>query len=174
MNTTNPYAPPQAAVQDVGEPGSQVLAGRGTRLGTAILDGLIFVFMVYVPLMLGVMMSGRPLFTNARFNSAAIGNGPSLLLPVLGLIAYAWLSIMFVSRNGQSIGKKIVGIKVVRRDGTPASLARIFWLRNVLNTAIGSIPLVGAVYWLVDALVIFGEPRQCVHDKIADTIVINA
>jgi uncharacterized RDD family membrane protein YckC len=175
MNTTNPYAPPQAAVQDVGEPGSsQVLAGRGTRLGTAILDGLIFAAMVYAPLMLSVMAGGHPLFTNAHFNSSTLGNGPSLLLPVVGLIAYAWLSILFVSRNGQSIGKKIVGIKVVRSDGTAASLARIFWVRNVLNIAIGAIPLLGSVYWLVDALLIFGAPRQCLHDKIADTIVINA
>jgi hypothetical protein len=33
---------------------------------------------------------------------------------------------------------------------------------------------VGAVYWLVDSLLIFGQPRQCMHDKIADTIVIYA
>jgi hypothetical protein len=27
---------------------------------------------------------------------------------------------------------------------------------------------------LVDALMIFGEPRRCIHDKLADTIVIKA
>ena len=96
------------------------------------------------------------------------------LLPVAGLLALAWLNYLYVSRNGQSIAKKIVGIKLVRADGAPVSVARVFWLRNVLNTAIAMIPLVGAVYWLVDALLIFGERRQCMHDKIADTIVINA
>ena len=72
--------------------------------------------------------------------------------------------------NGQSIGKKLLGIKVVRTDGSPASLGRLIWLRNVVNGLIGIIPL----YGIIDALFIFGESRQCLHDKIADTIVIKA
>ena len=46
----------------------------------------------------------------------------------------------------------------------------IFWLRNVVNGLLGIIPL----YGIIDALFIFGESRQCLHDKIADTIVIKA
>lgn len=173
MNTTNPYAPPQAAVQDVTDSGDLVLAGRGARLGATILDGLIVVAVMYLPLILVVKASGQAVFVNARINIAGFSN-VLLLLPVAGLLAIAWLNYLYVSRNGQSIAKKIVGIKLVRADGSPVSVARVFWLRNVLNGAIGLIPLVGTVYWLVDALLIFGERRQCVHDKIADTIVINA
>jgi len=173
MNTTNPYAPPQAAVQDVTDSGKQVLAGRGARLGATILDALIVMLVMYVPLIVAVKLSGQALFVNARFNSAGIGN-LAPLLPVAGLLAVGWLNYLYVSRNGQSIAKKLVGIKLVRADGSPVSVARVFWLRNVLNGVIACIPWVGAVYWLVDALLIFGEPRQCVHDKIADTIVINA
>jgi uncharacterized RDD family membrane protein YckC len=173
MNTTNPYAPPQAAVQDVAEPGQHALAGRGTRLGAAIVDGLILVVMVYVPLVISIRMSGHPLLVNAHFNYAALINS-AILLPIVGLIAFAWLNVLFVSRNGQSIAKKLMGIKVVRSDGSKASLGRIFWLRNVVNIVIGIIPLLGSLYGLVDSLLIFGEPRQCAHDKIADTIVIDA
>jgi len=154
MNTTNPYAPPQAAVQDVADSDSQ-LAGRGTRLLTMILDSIILVAMVYLPMMIGTAVS------------RAI---PFDLLVVAGLVGWIWLTVMFVSRNGQSIGKKITGIKVVRSDGSRASLGRIIVLRNVLNSLLGIIPL----YGFVDALLIFGESHQCVHDKIADTIVIKA
>jgi uncharacterized RDD family membrane protein YckC len=155
MNTTNPYAPPQAAVQDVVDSDSQQLAGRGTRLLTMILDSIILVAMVYLPLMIGTAVS------------RAI---PFDLLVVAGLVGWIWLTVMFVSRNGQSIGKKITGIKVVRSDGSRASLGRIIVLRNVLNSLLGIIPL----YGFVDALLIFGDSHQCVHDKIADTIVIKA
>jgi len=173
MNTTNPYAPPQAAVQDVIDPEQHELAGRGTRLGAAIVDGLVLVVMVYVPLIVGIKMSGHPLLVNAHFNYPALINS-MILLPLAGLIAFAWLNILFVSRNGQSIAKKLMGIKVVRSDGSKASLGRIFWLRNAINIVIGVIPVLGSVYGLVDALLIFGQPRQCVHDKFADTIVVNA
>jgi uncharacterized RDD family membrane protein YckC len=97
-------------------------------------------------------------------------HGAGIWLPVVGVIAWGWLTILFVSRNGQSIAKKMLGIKVVRSDGSPASLGRIFWLRNVVNTVLAFVPF----YGVVDALLIFGEARQCVHDKIADTIVIKA
>ena len=112
---------------------------------------------------------GPLLLANGHFNPMAL-YGAGSLLGLIGLIAWIWLTILFVSRNGQSIAKKMLGIKVVRRDGSPASLGRIFWLRNVVNTVLAFVPF----YGLVDALLIFGEARQCVHDKIADTIVIKA
>jgi len=169
MNTTNPYAPPQAAVQDVAGSDSSEPAGRGTRLVAFILDGLIASVLIYVPLGIGVAMNGHPMIVNAHFNFAAIV-GRGSWLPLLGLVAWAWMTIVFVARNGQSIAKKMMGIKVVRSDGSKASLGRIFWLRNVVNGVLGFVPL----YGIVDLLLIFGEARQCVHDKIADTIVIKA
>ena len=72
--------------------------------------------------------------------------------------------------NGQSIGKKACGIKVTRRDGSPVSLSRLVWLRNVLNGLIALVPF----YGIIDALFIFSEARRCLHDHIADTIVVKA
>jgi uncharacterized RDD family membrane protein YckC len=175
MNTTNPYAPPQAAVHDIADPGAtSEPAGRGTRLVAAILDGIIFVAMVYIPMGIGVAMNGRPLLIThgpqpPHFNALAL-HGGGTVLPLVGFVVWCWLTILFVARNGQSIGKKLLGIKVVRTDGSKASLARIFFLRNVVNTILTFVPL----YGFVDLLLIFGEARQCVHDKIADTLVIKA
>jgi uncharacterized RDD family membrane protein YckC len=168
MNTANPYAPPQATVQDVADSGATP-AGRGTRLVGVILDSIIFTAMVYIPMVIGMRFNGPLLLATGHFNPMAL-YGAGSLLGLIGLIAWCWLTILFVSRNGQSIAKKMLGIKVVRSDGSPASLGRIFLLRNVVNTVLAFVPF----YGLVDALLIFGDARQCVHDKIADTIVIKA
>ncbi len=171
MNTTNPYAPPQATVKDVADPDSlNEPAGRGTRLGAAILDGFIFAAAVYVPLGIGIGLNGRPLVLSPGHLNPAAFFGRGTFLPLLGLIAWSWVTIVFVIRNGQSIAKKLLGIKVVRKDGSPASFARIFLLRNCVNTILAFLPF----YGLVDILLIFGDARQCVHHKIADTIVIKA
>jgi uncharacterized RDD family membrane protein YckC len=163
MDESNPYAPPQAAVHDVADPEAWVEpAERGTRLAAAILDGLIVMAVMIVPFGLGLGLG------------AAIGNDVGGIIGGLGMLAgfvvWAVYTFRFVSENGQSIAKRMLGIKVVRTDGSPASVGRIFWLRNVVNGLIGIVPL----YGLVDVLFIFSESRQCLHDKIADTAVVKA
>jgi uncharacterized RDD family membrane protein YckC len=168
----NPYAPPRAAVEDVRDPRATVApADRGTRLGATMLDGVIFAGMVYLPLILMAIMGPAAARASGEGSGAA---GPVLavggLIAIGGFVAWCWFTIKYVKENGQSIAKRLLGIKVVRSDGTSISLGRIFWMRNFLNGLISMIPL----YGLVDALFIFGESRQCLHDKLADTIVVKA
>jgi uncharacterized RDD family membrane protein YckC len=167
---TNPYAPPQAAVLDIPDPRSMnAPADRGTRLGAALLDGIIFGVMVYLPAVVAAVVGGVAgrVSGDSSFGPVMLAG---VLLAVVGFGVWCWLTIMYVTRNGQSIGKKLVGIKVVRADGSPISLGRIFWLRNIVNGVISIIPF----YGLIDLLFIFSESRQCLHDKIADTIVVKA
>jgi uncharacterized RDD family membrane protein YckC len=177
MNTPNAYAPPKANVADVTPDNEMVLAGRLKRLGAAILDGIIFGVLVYTPLVfsggfgeaLGSMAQTRsPLALLSLFAS------PAGIVSIVLLVVWSVITFRLVAANGQTIAKKWLGIKVVRSDGSRATVARIFWLRNVVNTIISVIPLIGSFYGLIDALFIFGERKQCVHDKIADTVVINA
>jgi uncharacterized RDD family membrane protein YckC len=166
----NPYAPPKATVEDVvvAGPGGE-LAERSTRLWATVLDGLIFAAAVYLPAGGGAVMHAHghmPQFSDFLNLGAAAG----LVLGIIWLV----VTIRLVKANGQTIAKRALDIKVVRADGSPVSLARIFWLRNAINLFAGMIPYVGSIYGLIDALMIFGEPRQCLHDKIADTIVVKA
>ena len=56
-------------------------------------------------------------------------------------------------------------------DGSPVSLGRLFFLRNLAPTLLSS--LCNGLFGLVDALFIFGEQQRCVHDHFADTKVIR-
>jgi uncharacterized RDD family membrane protein YckC len=172
FSMTNPYAPPQATVLDISDPHATTSpADRGTRLGAAILDGIIFAVMVYLPMgIAAAFMGGLAAGTadsEASFGAILIG---SVGIALVGFIVWCWLTIKYVKQNGQSIAKKLLAIKVVRTDGSPITLGRLFWLRNVVNGLISIIPF----YGIIDLVFIFSESRQCLHDKIADTIVVKA
>jgi uncharacterized RDD family membrane protein YckC len=158
----NPYAPPRARVRDVAAPKAElILAERSARLGAAIVDGLIFAAMVYLPLIIGMVLSSEP---DGMF--MIIG----LVLTLVGFIAWFYLTLKQMSATGQSLAKKYFNIKIVVSDGSQASLGRLIWRRNILNALLGIIPL----YGIVEILFIFGESRQCLHDKLADTLVVEA
>src|ERR1051325_7077384 len=164
---TNPYAPPSATVHDVADPAATLVpAGRGARLGAVILDSVIGGLLVYPPILVGLVAA--PAAGDQSGVPAAVVVG--LLGTLVGFAVWVYFTVVYVHANGQTIAKKWLKIKVVRSDGSRASLGRIFWLRNVVNGLLSIIPL----YGIIDSLFIFGESRQCLHDKIADTIVINA
>ena len=165
MTTPNPYAPPTAEVQDIYDPtGALELADRGTRLAAAIVDGCIFFGMCYLPILAMVAVG------SAAGQDSDVLVAIGFMAGMAGFGVWCWLTIPRVMANGQSIAKKMLGIKVVRTDGSPASFGRIFWLRNVVNGAMAILPL----YQFIDWLFIFGESRQCLHDKLADTMVVKA
>lgn len=173
QDQVNPYAPPKAEVSDnIAEEGAAA-ASRGSRLGAAVLDVLVG-FFVYLPMLWSMMSSNLQAFATDPYGALANLSPAAIGASLVMSVAWIVITIMLVSRNGQTIGKKLVGIKVVRSDGSKASLGRIFWLRNVVNALPSAIPVVGSLYSFVDALFIFGEKRQCLHDKIADTLVVVA
>jgi uncharacterized RDD family membrane protein YckC len=164
---TNPYAPPEAAVSDVSDRTAPLApADRVARLGAVILDGFVVMVVIYVPLVIGLTALGMSQGEDP-FPAFAIG---FFLAGAAGFCGWLYFTVAYVRANGQTIGKKWLDIKVVRSDGSPASLGRIFWLRNLVNVVLSIIPL----YGIIDSLFIFSESRQCIHDKIADTIVVNA
>jgi uncharacterized RDD family membrane protein YckC len=177
MNTPNAYAPPKANVADVSPGDANTLASRLARLGAAILDGFIVAVLIYTPIIVGGGMGsalGEMMRTSSVMAFWALFVSRAGLVSLLLFIGWAVITFRFVAANGQTIAKKLVGIKVVRSDGSRATVARIFWLRNVVNSLISMIPLLGGLYALIDMLFIFTERRQCLHDKIADTIVVDA
>ena len=178
VTPANNYAPPKSEVADV-VPGDDIKASRGSRLGAAIIDSLIiFIPMIpayahAMPLIAAAAGPGAP--RNAFAVWAVIaGTGGWFYLGLLWMVIMLIINGMLAYKNGQTIAKKWLGIKDVRTDGSRVSFARIFWLRNVVNICISFIPLIGSFYGLIDGLFIFGPAKRCVHDYIADTIVVRA
>lgn len=159
-------------------PGS--LAERGSRLLAASIDELILLA-ISLPMVIGALPAMTALVADA-INGGSLGShelaramigGPGTTLTVVALSAWCVITTWLVATRGQSIGKRLVGIKVVCTDGSRASFARIFLLRNVVNALPNLLPYVGLLYQLIDPLLIYQESRQCLHDRIAGTIVVR-
>ena len=161
----NRFAPPRADVSDIAEEavGDPVLASRWARLGAALID-----ILVGTVIYLGVVL---PLYGLAAFRPGHASILPGLILYyVLNYAVDAW----FLYRSSQTIGKIALNLRIVRPDGSRAGFARTFLLRGVVVGALGFIPRLGM--WLIagECLLIFGPARRCLHDYLADTIVVTA
>jgi uncharacterized RDD family membrane protein YckC len=177
MNTPNAYAPPKANVADVSPDGEITLASRLARLGAAILDSIIIGALVYAPLIATGSLGAAFADVTRTGNSLAFwgvfmsGAG---LVSLLLIVGWAIITFRLVAANGQTIAKKLFGIKVLRTDGARCGLARIVFMRWLPVALLEMIPLVAYVVYLLDALMIFGREQRCLHDYIADTIVVKA
>jgi TonB family protein len=84
---------------------------------------------------------------------------------VLSLVFFAFNHLMLPSIDGQSLGKKLAGLRIVQEDGNPLSLNRLF-LRNIVGYGLSSIFLVGYLFAFVD------PQRRAWHDYISKTRVV--
>lgn len=166
------FRPPAAILADA-PPVPLELASRGTRLGAKCVDWL-----VCAGLVLGCTLPGLvvPFLVRWPDRSAALLLAAPFAIggAFLGLVALAVWNCVWLARYGQTVGKRALRIRIVRSSGEPATLGRIFLLRFLPTFLMGSLPYVGLVPFLVDSLLIFRDSQQCLHDQIADTLVVKA
>jgi len=152
-------------------PLEQEPASRWLRLGAALLDGIIGGLFVLPGFCL--------MFSAGMFTHADSPNGP-LLFAGIGTLTLAFLALLgiqiyLLTTRGQTIGKKLLGIKIVNfHDESNPGFVKAFLLRAFVNGIIASIPMIGAVYSIVDICFIFREDRRCIHDLLAGTKVVKA
>ncbi len=86
------------------------------------------------------------------------------------LVVLLLVQLVLLSRHGQTIGKRLLGIRIVDKDSAENGgfLVNVV-KRGFLNGLLCLIP----GYFLVDSLFIFRKNRRCLHDLIARTIVVQ-
>ncbi len=85
------------------------------------------------------------------------------VLPIIGLIANIYLTGM----KGYSIGKKVLGLKVIKEDGScPIGIVNAI-IRDIVGKFI-SVIIFGIGYLIIG----FNPKKQGLHDMIAKTYVV--
>ncbi len=102
---------------------------------------------------------------------------PAFVLIGLALTIGALLLIAALYKNGQSVGKRIMGTQVVYAEtGAPLSWAANFVVRSVLLKGVVisiASQITFGVFWLLNYLwPLWDENRQAIHDKMMSTHVV--
>lgn len=156
------------------------LAGRDARLGAFLLDYVLGI-LATLP---GMLMMGPIFFSLLRQAAAGhepdlstvdmAGFGAGLVVMLLGGLVLMVVQVVLLSTRGQTIGKRLLGIRVVLyAGGGPAGFLHAWLLRNVVPFLIQLIPWIGFAFWIVDVCFIFTAERRCLHDLIAGTKVVK-
>lgn len=158
-------------------------AGFGARLGSFLLDGILYGLLSAVFVVPGVVIllsafdgcvtyeigdevselicpPGKP-----DAGSIAL----AIALFVVGAIVTTVVYVRALGRTGQTWGRKIVGIKVVRKDtGAPLGVGKAFGRTAFAWIISSNICYLGYLWMLWD-----GE-KQTWHDKIVGAVVVRA
>ncbi len=126
-------------------PSNYELASTGTRFIAILIDSII------LGIITGILVGA----------GGEAGGGASF---VIGLVYYWYF---WTRQEGQSPGKKLMNIRVIKADGSPLSDgdAILRYIGYYINT------LVFMIGWI---WAFFDSNNQGWHDKIASTYVVNA
>lgn len=165
-----------------GYPGAPGQAGMpyadfGARVGAYLVDALV-ALVGMLPALVGVGLAiagtaemtpdpvtGEPTLTEAGGATVGIGFVLVVLGSLLALLLNAWNRWWRQGRTGQSIGKKVVGLRLQHQvTGAPIGFGYAL-LRDLIN---GIIPVYLGYLWML-----WDDNKQTLGDKAATSVVLR-
>jgi uncharacterized RDD family membrane protein YckC len=159
-------------------PSGHRLADFGDRLVAKIIDQLIL--SAIAGLVVGPIYVAALLFLISEFEDQASTGGLEFVIAFLGLlfaifalftaVAYVYeVEMMF--RGGQTIGKRVMKIKVIPMDPHQPLTRLIAFRRFLVEHGAAAVP---GFAWVDGLWQLWDKPyQQCLHDKFARTAVIK-
>ncbi|RMG45645.1 MAG: RDD family protein [Acidobacteria bacterium] len=131
-------------------------AGFGLRLEALFIDYILAILGAFLLVWISSLLSRY--LTLAVLSFAGFGG--------MGLV-YLFNHLGLSALTGQTVGKMVVGIRVVRADGRPLGWRRALG-RHTLGYAISGVPLGIGFLWAL-----WDSEKQAWHDKIFATRVVK-
>src|SRR5438309_7014876 len=136
------------------------LAGGGNRGFAAVLD---FTIATVIAVATAIALGTIPIGLGAR---NAIFGVALLLIP---MVIWAYFILLEWLWNGQTLGKRSFGLRVISGDGSPAGFSAVF-VRNLIRV-VDFLPVFYGVGFL---LIILTPKNQRLGDLAAGTYVVRA
>ncbi|MCX7923301.1 MAG: RDD family protein [Clostridia bacterium] len=143
------------------------LAGVGSRCIALLIDSLIQGAMVILVL-IGISLSGIGFIGSGDVGDSRLSVIVAISIVVLFVILFGYFIFFEIIMNGQTPGKKLMKLKVIKQSGEPIG----YWecvLRNILRIAdmLPSAYLAGALF------ILFSKNYKRLGDFAANTIVVR-
>lgn len=161
----NLYAAPKADVSEVVLEKNPI-ANKMNRFLASLID-VVVMMCVVIP----------ATFFIGIFDSLMKGQEPTfvqnLIIGFSALVVFFVLNTHLLMKHGQTIGKKLLGIKIVDLDGNLPNFSKHLVKRYGMYFGLGYIPVVGQFLSLINILFVFGKDARCGHDHFARTKVVD-
>jgi len=161
----NIYKTPESNLAVPSDDSDHLMATRSSRLLASIIDGFT-IMIVTIPVM----------YFTGGFDGLSKGIQPPLAytiaMGILGLAVFMLINFGFLKNAGQTVGKKVAGIKIVTMEDELPIFSH-FLKRYSLYFLPGQIPLAGQLFSILNILFIFGKNKRCIHDYAAGTKVVK-
>jgi uncharacterized RDD family membrane protein YckC len=152
----------------------------GRRIGAVIFDALLL-----IPVALAVDgLLGVKLPQAGAARHALPPHDRRILLEFSIAVSVAYYATLLAVWNGQTVGKRLFRVRVVRADGLPVSFARATWretgVRLVIIGGLAGLPgplwaAYGLAGTVADLFCLLAHPEhRALHDLLAGTRVIVA
>ena len=147
------------------------LASWGSRVGAAIIDALILTVPVVGLIVLVIVVA-------AGSDVGAIVTGIVSTLAYI-LVALFYAPVLMARQgdcNGQSWGKQLVGIRVVRDGGEPVEFGWAFLREFVVKTLLFG--FIGGFFFYIPTAAnylwpLWDDQNRCLHDMVVSTHVVH-
>jgi len=157
---------------------SHALASWGRRLGAFAIDFLI----VFVPALILIAIFAGGLIAVGDEDAGVAAFIGALVVTVLALVVVSLLYAPLLmkrpgERNGQTWGKQLLGIRVVRLSGQPFSFGSAALREVVLkNLAVGlASTVIPLIPWFLNFFwPLWDDENRALHDMVVSTRVVKA
>lgn len=128
------------------------------RCGAILIDYILLVAVPVISLLIGRSFE----YDGAKLLNSEVSNAGWLIMILFGITNF----VIFPMFSGQSIGKMLTGLRVVRTDGDAASFSRLL-IRHLVGYPLTI--LTGGLGLLIAVL---NSKGRALHDFLAGTIVV--
>jgi uncharacterized RDD family membrane protein YckC len=144
-------------------------ASRRTGLARRYVASLVDTLLAYVAV---VSATAVAMLVVDRTHSLPLALSAYVVLAGTALIGYPLLTMTRPGRAGQTVGKQLLGIRVVDRAGGRVTLAALLVREVVGKVLLGTLTF--GVFGLFSALcVLIDGERRALHDRMAGTLVVR-